>query len=297
MMKLTIGPILFYWSKDQVNAFYQSVGRSSVDTIYLGETVCAKRREFSSQDYLELAEHLAHTSNAKIVLSSLALIEANSELSSLQKLCSQNKFLVEANDMAAVHFCQQNQLPFIAGPALNIYNAYALAELIDCGMQRWVAPVECSGEQIKQSLVQLDAMNIQRPEVEVFSYGHLPLAYSARCFTARAENRPKDQCERCCIHYPEGIEVFSQEQQKLFTLNGIQTLSGQVQNLISDLADMQQAGITHARLSPRLQGFPQVIESWHAVINGDNAAPLPTDNCNGYWHGEAGMYNMGEEHA
>ena len=41
-------------------------------------------------------------------------------------------------------------------------------------------------------------------EVEVLSYGHLPLAYSARCFTARSEDRPKDECETCCIKYPTG---------------------------------------------------------------------------------------------
>ncbi|MFT0213157.1 U32 family peptidase [Pseudomonas sp. F1_0610] len=295
-MQLTIGPILFYWHKEKVEAFYHSLSQLNLGSIYLGETVCAKRRELSLEDYITLARTISQTSNAQIVLSSLALLEANSELNSLKKLCSQTDFLIEANDMAAVHFCHEQQLPFIAGPALNIYNAYALAELINCGMQRWVAPVECSGLQIQQTLAQLDDLGIKRPEVEVFSYGHLPLAYSARCFTARAENRPKDQCKRCCIRYPEGIEVFSQEQQKLFALNGIQTLSGQVQNLISDVAAMRQAGITHARLSPRAEGFIETIKQWQAVLNGA-CAPLPTNDCNGYWHGKAGMFHLGDQHA
>lgn len=290
-MKLSVGPILFYWPKTQVEDFYQQLSQQRTDVIYLGETVCAKRRELSAQDYLELAKQLKQNTTAQIVLSSLALIEANSELSSLKKLCSQQDFLVEANDMAAVQFCHEQKLPFIAGPALNIYNAYALAEMIDCGMQRWVAPVECSGGQIQQALEQLDQIGVARPEVEVFSYGHLPLAYSARCFTARAENRPKDQCERCCIHYPEGINVESQEQQTVFTLNGIQTMSGEVHNLLADITQLKAAGITHARLSPRAEGFMQTIAQWNAVLQGQ-PAPLAVSGCNGYWYGKAGMYHV-----
>ncbi len=45
-------------------------------------------------------------------------------------------------------------------------------------------------------------------EVEVLSYGHLPLAYSARCFTARSEDRPKDECE--LLHQvPTGRSMLS----------------------------------------------------------------------------------------
>ncbi len=53
------------------------------------------------------------------------------------------------------------------------------------------------------------------------------LAYSARCFTARSENRAKDDCETCCQKkYPQGRQVLSQENQQVFVLNGIQTQSG-----------------------------------------------------------------------
>lgn len=51
-------------------------------------------------------------------------------------------------------------------------------------------------------------------EVEVLSYGHLPPVYSVRCFTARSEDRPKDECETRCIKYPNGRNVLSQETNK-----------------------------------------------------------------------------------
>ena len=45
------------------------------------------------------------------------------------------------------------------------------------------------------------ALQAQRPagmETEVLAFGRLPLAVSARCFTARAHNLPKDQCDFRC---------------------------------------------------------------------------------------------------
>ncbi|MRF09805.1 U32 family peptidase, partial [Escherichia coli] len=78
-------------------------------------------------------------------------------------------------------------------------------------------------EWLNNLLIQCEELAIRdKFEVEVFAYGHLPLAYSARCFTARSENRAKDDCETCCQKYPQGRQVLSQENQQVFVLNGIQ---------------------------------------------------------------------------
>lgn len=220
-MKLSLGPVLFYWTREKLLNFYAEMLEQPLDVIYLGETVCSKRRAFGLDEWLGLARDLRGSTTAELVISGLALVEAASELSSLRRLCDNGELLVEANDMGAVQFLSERKLPFVAGPALNVYNGHALAELIDCGMQRWVPPVECSGALIQDSLEQLDSLGVARPELELFAYGHLPLAYSARCFTARAENRPKDDCQFCCQNYPEGIPLLSQEGEALFTINGI----------------------------------------------------------------------------
>ncbi len=44
-MKYSLGPLLYFWSKPDVEAFYQQAKDSNTDIIYLGETVCSKRRE------------------------------------------------------------------------------------------------------------------------------------------------------------------------------------------------------------------------------------------------------------
>lgn len=293
MMKLSLGPVLFFWERDTLMQFYAEMAEQPLDIIYMGETVCSKRRSLSLDDWIGLARDMQQASQAQIVLSGLTLVEAASELSSLKRLCANGEFLVEANDMAAVHFLSELKVPFVGGPALNIYNGHTLAEFIDAGMQRWSPPVEASAQIISATLKQLDELGVARPEVEVFAYGQLPLAYSARCFTARSENRPKDDCELCCIKYEEGIPLLSQEGQALFTINGIQTMSAEVNNLLADFPSLRAAGTDIARLSPRAQGMAEVVNAWDQVRRGEQA-PLAVQGCNGYWHGRPGMTTVEE---
>lgn len=292
-MKLSLGPVLYYWDKEQLGQFYAEMSSLPLDVIYLGETVCSKRRAFSLDQWLGLGRELQACSQAQLVLSSLTLIEAASELSSLRRLCDNGELLVEANDMGAVQLLAERKLPFVGGPALNLYNGHALTQLQDSGMVRWVPPVECSAALIRAVLEQVRELGREVPQVEVFAYGHLPLAYSARCFTARAENRPKDDCQFCCINYPDGLALSSQAGQALFTLNGIQTMSAEVTNLLSDYPGLVASGADIVRLSPRAQGMAEVIEAWQRVREGE-APPLFVEGCNGYWHGQAGMLRVEE---
>ncbi|QWV17089.1 U32 family peptidase [Stutzerimonas zhaodongensis] len=292
-MKLSLGPVLFYWDRQQTLDFYADMADMPLDVIYLGETVCSKRRDMGLDDWMGLARELKQQSAAQLVLSGLALVEAASELSSLRRLCENGELMVEANDMGAVQYLSEKGVPFVGGPALNLYNGHALAELVNSGMQRWVPPVEISGAMIRDARAQLSQLGVAVPEIEVFAYGHLPLAYSARCFTARAENRPKDDCQFCCQNYPEGIPLLSQEGEALFTINGIQTLSASVSNLLADYPALVESGAELLRLSPRASGMIKVVQAFNAVRNG-GMPPLAVDGCNGYWHGQPGMLRAEE---
>ncbi len=288
-MKLSLGPLLYFWSLDDIENFYQKMLATPLDIIYLGETVCSKRRSLGFGQWLELAKSLSE--KKEVVLSTLSLIEAESELKTLRRYCDNGDFLVEANDMAAVQLLSENKIPFSIGPTINTYNAQALAIMHKQGLQRWVMPVELSRQTLADILRDLETMGIRdKLETEIFSYGHMPLALSARCFTARAHNLPKDQCDLKCIDYPDGLQVKSQEDQSLFTLNGIQTLSGLRYDLYNELQEMQAMGVDIIRISPRARNTEAVIQAYYEKINQlDGEAYTIAENCNGYWYGEPGM--------
>lgn len=292
-MKLSMGPILFYWSRQTIMDFYASMATQPLDAIYLGETVCSKRRALSLDDWLGLARDLRSETAAEVVISGMALIEAASELSSLRRLCDNGEIRVEANDMAAVQYLSRAGVEFTGGPSLNLYNAYALDQLVRLGMTRWVPPVECSEALLRDLIEQAHQQGLNLPEIEIYAWGYLPLAYSARCFTARAENRPKDDCAFICQDYPEGLPLLSQEGQALFTLNGIQTMSAGVSNLLAEYPRMQALGVDMLRLSPAATGMEQVVSNFDQVRRGA-APPLAVDGCNGYWHGQPGMLRVEE---
>ena len=289
-MKLSIGNILFYWPKQQVLDFYDKVAQSEADIVYLGESVCSKRRELRLGDWLEIARMLTQQGK-EVVLSSLALLEAKSELAMLSKVCNNGECTVEANDFGAVQLLREQGLPFVAGNALNLYNQYDLDLMQRYGMTRWVAPVELSRDWLLNIREQYQQQNTPngKPnfETEVFGYGHLPLAYAARCFTARSEDRPKDECQLCCLNYPQGRTVNSQEGDPLFVLNGIQTLSGKAQNLINDLPNMHGL-VDVVRISPSSTDSLGWLTLFKKNQQGD--APISLQGyCNGYWHKIEGM--------
>lgn len=287
-MQYSLGSVLYYWPKQTLNDFYQLAMQSEADIIYLGETVCSKRREMKPNDWIELAQQLAK-SGKQIVLSSLALLQAPSELKEITKLVDNGEFLLEAHDFGVINMLVDKKLPFVAGHGLNCYNAQALNILLRQGMTRWCMPVELSRDWLVNLLNQCKEMGIRHKfEVEVMSYGHLPLAYSARCFTARSENKQKDDCETCCINYPQGRKVLSQEQQQVFTLNGIQTLSGDCYNLGNELASMKGL-VDIVRISPESVESLDVLAQFKA--NEDGMMPLRIENqsCNGYWRQIAGL--------
>ncbi|AAW84987.1 U32 family peptidase [Aliivibrio fischeri] len=288
-MKYALGPLLYFWSKENVESFYQQATNSEADIIYLGESVCSKRREMKPKDWFAIAKDISD-SGKQVVLSTMALLEAPSEVNVMKKYIDNGDFIIEANDVSAIQLASESKVPFVVGPAVNCYNAQTLNLFLKQGMTRWCMPVELSREWLQNVLTQCDELGIRNKfETEVFSYGYLPLAYSARCFTARAENKPKDECETCCIKYPTGITVNSQEGQEVFTLNGIQTQSGYCYNLINDLPSMSNL-VDVVRLSPlSVDTFDEVRKFKANETGSEKFALKDARHCNGYWHNIAGL--------
>lgn len=292
-MKLAVGPILYLWDRLAALDFYAALCEAPVDIVYLGEVVCSKRRVLQREDWPNVARAL-EAAGKEVVYSTLALIEAESEIATMARIVdTAARGCVEANDMAAVQYSAGR--PFVAGPHLNIYNEPTLALMAGRGARRWVAPVELP-------LATIAALGATRPaglEIEVFAYGRLPLAFSARCFTARSHNRPKDECGFICGDYPDGITLYSRDDQPFLTLNGIQTQSAAVQNLLPQVEALRSAGVDILRLSPQSKDFPAVIRAFRAAVDARGEAAtfpapsLPGGYCDGYLRGEAGIDHAG----
>jgi collagenase-like PrtC family protease len=290
--RLSLGPVPYFWPREDLLDFYARIATSPVGIVYLGETVCSKRRSLSGTEWLELAARLQATGK-EVVLSTLTLLEAGSEIGSLQRLCEQADFLVEANDMAAVQLLSGKR-PFVTGPAVNVYNARALAMLAELGLQRWVLPVELS----RAALADMQAQRPAGVATEVLVYGRLPLAWSARCFTARAHGLPKDDCQFRCLDYPDGLLLSTREDEEFLILNGIQTQSARTLNLVAELGDLVELGVDVLRISPQSRHTEAIIEAFHKALREPAATAraameldgyMPVGPCNGYWHGGAGM--------
>jgi collagenase-like PrtC family protease len=263
-----------------------------VDIVYLGETICSKRRELTPDDWRTVAERL-RTAGKDVVLSTMTLLEAGSELGALRRICNEPRFMVEANDMAAVSLLS-GKGPFATGPSVNIYNARTLAFLAKRGLQRWVLPVELS----RETLGEIQADRPRGVETEVFGFGRLPLAYSARCYTARAYNLPKDDCRFACLDHPDGLLLSTREDEPFLILNGIQTQSARTFNLIGEIDELAELGVDVLRISPQSEHSDQVIRLFRDVLTGVKHAAdaareleafMPIGPCDGYWFGGAGM--------
>ncbi|AWB65777.1 U32 family peptidase [Saccharobesus litoralis] len=290
-MQYSLGAIQYYWPKTTIEDFYQQAAQSPADIIYLGESVCSKRRELKYKDWLDVAQQLAAVGK-QVVLSTMTLLEAPSEVNVLKRYCDNGEFLVEANDISAVQLLSENGVPFVCGQPINIYNARSLKQLRSSGMMRWVIPAELSRDWITTLLNEYaELYHNQDFEVELFAYGHLPLAFSARCFTARSENRAKDDCELCCINYPQGRPTYSQDGQQLFVLNGIQTQAGKCSNLINDLVDVDDL-IDIIRISPQAENTFDILQNFIAQEASPVKQPLSKQQTNGYWHNIAGMHSV-----
>ena len=286
-MKLSLGPLQYFWPRERTLAFYREAADWPVDIIYLGETVCSKRRELGTRDWIALAAELAE-SGKQIVLSSLALIEAESELGALQRLVDHGDCWIEVNDLSAVQLCRERGVPFVAGPTLNVYNHQALAMLMEDGLRRWVPGVEQGHILLRELREAMQAEGRTMPELEVIAFGRLPLAFSARCFTARALDVAKDQCGFRCIDYPDGMPLATREGRPFLRINGIQIQGEEITDLGPELPQLRELSVDVLRLYPQAEGMAEMVAHYH-LARRSPVAPPRIGARNGYWHGEPGM--------
>ena len=260
-MKLTLGPVLYNWDPKAWRDFYFRIAdEAPVDTVCVGEVVCSKRLPFFQDLVPEVVERLTAAGKA-VVLSSLALVTLERERRQTASLMRDGDLLVEANDVTGlVHLAGR---PHAVGPYVNVYNEATLAWLACNGARLICLPPELPAASIA-------ALASACPDVdlEVWSFGRVPLAISARCYHARLHKLTKDNCQFVCGKDPDGLAADTLDGQAFLSVNGVQTLSSTYANLIGSLAELASIGVASCRLSPQTCDMVAVANAFRGVADG-----------------------------
>ncbi len=251
-MEMTLGPVLFDWKREDLLKFYDQVKDMEIDTVYLGEVVCSRRRGLTIDDLKSVAHQLTQ-SNKKVYLSSLAVVSSEAELSHIRELSKLGQ-VIEANDASAIAIAGVAGTETSAGPHITCYNTGDIEFLRHLGIERITFPVELPSESIRY--------NIENSKIssEVFAHGKIPLAFSWRCYTSRAFGLTASNCEFDCRKFPDGMEISSLEGEPLFTINGKSILSTDTYTLVESIDELKAMNVTAIRISPQPKDTAKVVK-------------------------------------
>ena len=290
-LKLTLGPLLYLWQTDRWRDFYFRIAdEAPVDTVVLGETVCSKRLHFMESETAAVVERL-ESAGKEVRISTLALVTLDREAKYQRSLADDAGHMVEANDLSALHALRNRR--HTIGPFVNVYNGASAKVLARNGATAICLPPELPAASIDEI-----AKSCPDVALELFAFGRVPLAISARCAHARSKGRTKDNCQFVCEDDPDGLTVKTLSGQPFLALNGVQTVSHSCQALFEEPAEMLSSGISSLRLSPQACDMVAVSSLFRQVADGA-VAPMEASTklhlvypdaplSNGFHHGRAG---------
>ncbi|AYG63881.1 U32 family peptidase (plasmid) [Rhizobium jaguaris] len=293
---LTLGPVPYLWEEERWRDFYFRIAdEAPLDVVVLGETVCSKRLHFTEAAIGEVIERL-EASGKLVQLSTLALVTLERELQYQKEVASSTSHMVEANDLSALHLLRGR--PHAVGPLVNVYNASTAKFLAKNG-----ATTICLPPELPATSVQVITRECRDIQYELFAFGRLPLAMSARCAHARSKGKIKDNCQFVCGQDPDGLVVSTLAKKPFLTLNGVQTMSFTCQAILPDRDQLAALGVNSLRLSPQTCDMVSVARLFRSLISGqiggDEAAEalrriypdVPLSN--GFHHQQAGAAWIG----
>jgi collagenase-like PrtC family protease len=262
--RLVMGPVLFHWTPEILRDFYARIAdEADVDVVHVGEVVCAKRMPFFDHDWPDVIERLQRAGK-QVVMSTLALVMGDREVALIRDLAQMPDLLIEANDLSAVGILGGR--PHMVGPYVNIYNEGTLQYMVERGAVRVAMPWE-----LPQSSIAVLCQARGQAEIEMQVFGRVPLAISARCYSARAHGLHKDGCRFVCGEAADGMDVDTLDGAPFLAVNGLQTLSGTYLELSDEIAGLQDMGVGLFRLSPHRCDMVAIADIYRQLLTGQIA--------------------------
>lgn len=239
---LTLGTLLHNWPAEKRRDFYFRVAdEAPVDTVCLGDAVCAKRATFFDPYLDQVAERLIR-GGKEVVFSTLALVAGARDMDFVRQATARAG-IVEANDLAAVEVLRGR--PHHVGPFVNVYSEDTARLLAGLGATRICLPVELPAAAVAAIAKDSPAA------IEVVAFGRAPLAMSVRCFHARSRGRRKDTCRFVCAEDEDGLGVDTIEGERFLAIAGCHILSHAYVNLAGEIAALKAMGVNRFRLLPQ----------------------------------------------
>lgn len=259
-LQLTLGPLFYLWDDARWRDFYYRMAdEAEVDTVVLGEVVCSKRDHFHVDALDEVIARLT-AAGKRVRLASLALVTLEREMKAVRRLAGREDIEVEVGELAA--HAAMNGRPHAIGPMVNVYNAPTARVLSTRGATAICLPPELPAASIRDIIGRVPELTF-----EVFAFGRVPLAISARCAHARLKGLTKDNCQFVCGEDPDGLEVETLDDQPFLALNGVQTMSSTCLSLLTDITLVKSMGVHSLRLSPQLCDMVGVVRAFRDVAD------------------------------
>lgn len=258
---LSLGPIYYLWDGPKWRDFYFRIAdEAAVEHVTIGETVCFKRQHFSEPHVAEVIDRL-EAAGKRVTFSTLAMVTLERESRHVRELIRDSAHSVEANDLSALGLLKG--VAHSIGPLVNVYNAATARTLAARGAENICLPPELPAASIQRMLNAMPDFSF-----ELFAFGRMPLAISARCAHARSKGLTKDSCQFICGEDPDGLPLRTLDRQSFLVLNGVQTMSSSCAVLLDDLLPLVAAGLARIRLSPQDCDMVRVASLYRAVLDG-----------------------------
>jgi collagenase-like PrtC family protease len=291
-MQISLGPVLYNWPPEQWRDFYFRVAdEAPIDVVSVGEIVCSKRSPFFAPYLPDVIERLENAGK-QILLGSLILVSQRRERRQTDEQVKVSGMMVEVNDLTCLK--SMDGRPHAIGPFVNVYNEASAAFHVQRGASRICLPPE-----LPMKSIAVIASSLPQAVFEVFAFGRVPLAISARCYHARVHKLAKDNCRFVCEKDRDGLVVKTLDDQDFLTINGVQTLSYTCTNLLGDIDALKESAVRSLRLSPQDCDMVAVARIFRDVIDGRDDAENGSRRLaelypnvpfsNGFLHGKPGF--------